>query len=208
MIITKNRYFDILFIFLIIIVIPFLAKAQTENKDLIKKTSEYFNNIESLESKFIQIDQNGNSSSGVIFLQRPGKMRIEYNEPDQILIVVDGYYLIYVDKEIDQATYMDIDDTPAKYLIDPDWSFGSEAIEIYDANTDGDLINIYAKPYDKKSKERIKFIFKENPLELRQWEIVDQKRNSITVTLYDVELNNELESKLFKYEEYDLFDKD
>ena len=208
MIITKNRYFNILFIFLIIIVIPLLAKAQTENKDLIKKTSEYFNNIESLKSKFIQIDQNGNSSSGVIFLQRPGKMRIEYNEPDQILIVVDGYYLIYVDKEIDQATYMDIDDTPAKYLIDPDWSFGSEAIEIYDANTDGDLINIYAKPYDKKSKERIKFIFKENPLELRQWEIVDQKRNSITVTLYDVELNNELESKLFKYEEYELFDKD
>ena len=161
-----------------------------------------------MESKFIQIDQNGNSSSGVIFLQRPGKMRIEYNKPDQILIVVDGYYLIYVDEEIDQATYMDIDDTPAKYLIDPDWSFGSEAIEIYDANTDGDLINIYAKPYDKKSKERIKFIFKEKPLELRQWEIIDQKKNSITVTLYDVELNNELESKLFKYEEYDLFDKD
>ena len=208
MIITKNRYFNILFIFLIIIVIPLLAKAQTENKDLIKKTSEYFNNIESLKSKFIQIDQNGNSSSGVIFLQRPGKMRIEYNKPDQILIVVDGYYLIYVDQEIDQATYMDINDTPAKYLVDPDWSFGSKAIEIYDANTDGDLINIYAKPYDKKSKERIKFIFKEKPLELRQWEIIDQKKNSITVTLYDVELNNELESKLFKYEEYDLFDKD
>ncbi len=208
MIITKNRYFNILFIFLIIIVIPLLAKAQTENKDLIKKTSEYFNNIESLKSKFIQIDQNGNSSSGVIFLQRPGKMRIEYNKPDQILIVVDGYYLIYVDEEIDQATYMDINDTPAKYLVDPDWSFGSETIEIYDANTDGDLINIYAKPYDKKSKERIKFIFKEKPLELRQWEIIDQKKNSITVTLYDVELNNELESKLFKYEEYDLFDKD
>ena len=161
-----------------------------------------------MKSKFIQIDQNGNSSSGVIFLQRPGKMRIEYNKPDQILIVVDGYYLIYVDEEIDQATYMDINDTPAKYLVDPDWSFGSETIEIYDANTDGDLINIYAKPYDKKSKERIKFIFKEKPLELRQWEIIDQKKNSITVTLYDVELNNELESKLFKYEEYDLFDKD
>ena len=52
------------------------------------------------------------------------------------------------------------------------------------------------------------FVFKDNPLELRQWEILDQKKKSITVTLYEVELNKDLKSNLFKYEEYDLFDKD
>ena len=62
-------------------------------------------------------------------------MRIEYDKPLQILIVVDGFYLIYVDEEIDQATYMDIDDTPAKYLLDPNWSFGSEALDIYELLT-------------------------------------------------------------------------
>ena len=192
-----------------IVIKPNLAMTQTtDNENLIEKTSEYLNNIDTLTSKFIQIDQYGNSLTGILFIEKPGKMRIEYDEPEQILIVVDGYYLIYVDKEIDQATYIDIDDTPAKYLLDPNWSFGSDEVEIYHTIADGDLISIFARPSDKNSKEKIKFVFKDNPLELRQWEILDQKKTSITVTLYEVELNKDLKSDLFKYEEYDLFDKD
>ena len=69
-------------------------------KTLINKTSNYLDNINSLKSKFVQVDQFGNSSSGNLYIKKPGKMRIEYDDQTKILIVVDGFYFIYVDLEI------------------------------------------------------------------------------------------------------------
>ena len=202
----QNKYF-IIIIFIIFIGTKESLSEMDNSTELINKTSNYLDNINSLKSKFVQVDQFGNSSSGNLYIKKPGKMRIEYDDPTKILIVVDGFYFIYVDLEIDQATYTDLNESPAKYLLDPKWSFKSNSVKIDNVTTNGDIIQIAIKPSNDSSEENLTFIFKDNPLELRQWKIVDSQNNSVTVTLYDIEVNKNIDLELFKYQDKSVFEK-
>ena len=73
--------------------------------------------------------------------------------------------------------------------------------------TNGDLIQIAIKPSNDSSEENLTFIFKDNPIELRQWKIVDSQNNSVTVTLYDIEVNKNIDLELFKYQDNSVFEK-
>src|SRR5581483_6099705 len=47
----------------------------------VKRVQDYLNGIHTLQSRFQQFSPEGGVSAGTIYLQRPGKMRIVYDEP-------------------------------------------------------------------------------------------------------------------------------
>ena len=70
-----------------------LAKAAdlTQNDmDDINKIENYINSITTFKSNFLQTASTGERSGGILFLDRPGKMRVQYDEPSPILLVSDG----------------------------------------------------------------------------------------------------------------------
>jgi outer membrane lipoprotein carrier protein len=69
----------------------FLAKASTLQADFIQ----------------VQVDEKGNSgkrSSGVFYLQRPGKFRWDYQKPHDQQIVSSGGKVWFYDKDLEQVT--------------------------------------------------------------------------------------------------------
>lgn len=73
------------------------------------KLNEFFNQVDTMQSAFTQqvIDEKGKvrqSSSGNVFLSRPGKFRWEYAAPDKHQIVADGKNVWVYDVELDQVT--------------------------------------------------------------------------------------------------------
>ena len=69
----------------ILIFLSFSLKSKDEVNDVLK----YLSQFHSLQTDFIQINNNGSISSGKIFLKRPGKIRIEYKD-QPLLIISDG----------------------------------------------------------------------------------------------------------------------
>lgn len=73
------------------------------------KLDEFFTQINTMQSAFTQqvIDDKGalrQSSSGNVYLSRPGKFRWEYAAPDKHEIVADGKNVWIYDVELDQVT--------------------------------------------------------------------------------------------------------
>lgn len=73
------------------------------------KLDEFFTKVSTMQSAFTQqvIDEKGavrQSSSGNVFLSRPGKFRWEYAAPDKHEIVADGKNVWVYDVELDQVT--------------------------------------------------------------------------------------------------------
>ena len=100
-----------------------LAKAAdlTQNDmDDINKIENYLNSITTFKSNFLQTASTGERSCGVLFLDRPGKMRVQYDEPSPILLVSDGAYVIYVEKNLEQISHLPISQTPLRALIEKD----------------------------------------------------------------------------------------
>ena len=74
-----------------------------------EKLDEFFTQINTMQSAFTQqvIDDKGalrQSSSGNVYLSRPGKFRWEYAAPDKHEIVADGKNVWVYDVELDQVT--------------------------------------------------------------------------------------------------------
>ncbi len=74
-----------------------------------EKLDDFFTKINTMQAAFTQqvIDDKGalrQSSSGNVFLSRPGKFRWEYAAPDKHEIVADGKNVWIYDVELDQVT--------------------------------------------------------------------------------------------------------
>src|SRR5689334_5113529 len=89
-----------------------------------QKLQKYLEALTSFEARFVQrisgAQSDGEESSGRFFLQRPGRLRWDYEKPQMQVIVTDGQRLWVYDQELKQVTVKAIDAaiaaTPAMLL--------------------------------------------------------------------------------------------
>lgn len=184
------------------------ATPTPDDTELLEKAAAYLNNIETLQARFLQVDGRGGVAEGDLYIDRPGKMRLAYDPPTPILIVADGFYVIYVDLELGEPSYLDIDDTPAAFLLKPEWSFVDDTVTVKDIIRQPGVVEITATQANDPLGGELTFVFADGPFELRQWRVKDAQSQEITVTLFDTQTQVELDSSLFKYEDQDVFDDD
>ena len=87
-----------------------------DKKDL-KRVAVYLEAIKTLRGGFLQVSSNGRVSSGKIFMSRPGRMRFEYDPPESILMIADGLFFVYIDKDLGQTTHVFLKSTPLSFLV-------------------------------------------------------------------------------------------
>ena len=63
---------------------------------------DYLNGIQTLKAEFTQVGPDGEPAEGVIYMRRPGLLRVEYKPPVPVIIVGDGFLIHYHDKELGQ----------------------------------------------------------------------------------------------------------
>ena len=98
---------------------PARAAAELNGEQLaaVLKAEIYLNQIKSLQARFVQISSNGAFAEGEVFVDRPGKLRFEYDPPHPILMIADGINLLYYDKELKQSTFIPLWETPLWFLM-------------------------------------------------------------------------------------------
>ena len=79
---------------------PCSAAGQAE---ALRQVETYLNSIKTLEADFVQTSSNGGTAEGKIYIAKPNKIRMEYADPTSVLIVGDGNYIVYNDKDLDQV---------------------------------------------------------------------------------------------------------
>ena len=85
---------------------PITIKLSAEDRKDILRIETYLNEIKSLRADFLQVSSNGEVATGNLLMLRPGRIRFEYDPPSPILLVADGVYLRYIDKELEQVTHL------------------------------------------------------------------------------------------------------
>ncbi len=174
---------------------PALAQKQ-EN---LKQIEDYLNNIKTMQASFVQTASNGNTAEGKLYIQKPNKIRMEYNPPVDVDIIGDGDYIVYNDKELDQVTNIDYDDIPASLILANDVKLDGKAFKVIDYYQDAGITKIKVQYQEKEDIGPISLTFNNNPFELKQWSIVDPQSVEVTVSLYNAQKDVDLDSSLFKF---------
>ena len=86
----------------------------------IERIEIYLTNLETLKAGFLQVSSTGEIATGRFLLSRPGHMRFEYDPPSPVLIIADGIFLVYADKDLEQVTHVLQKSTPVGILAEDD----------------------------------------------------------------------------------------
>ncbi len=174
-----------------------IAQAQTASD--IEKIESYLNGMQSLQANFVQTASNGNTSEGQIYIAKPNKIRMEYADPTSVLIVGNGDYIVFNDKELDQVTNIDYEDIPATMILANSIKIDNNILKIADFYKDSGTTSITLKHSKSENIGPITLVFSNNPFELKQWKIVDPQSVEVTLSLYNVNQNTTLSEDLFKF---------
>ena len=194
--IFKTLYFLTSFIF-VFYSYELLASQQTENNFFAVK--EYLKNLNTLEASFIQISSDGDIKRGKIYFNLPGKLRIDYIQPDNLLITSNGFWLTVQNKKLKQTNNIPLERTPLKLFLNKEFNF--EENSNIEFKIENDVITLTFFGDQKEAKFELEF--NSNPLRLRKWVIIDEFENKTSVMLQNIKMDVKLSNKIFIPDFYD-----
>lgn len=177
----------------------FSIEAKAQSVENLQKIENYLNSMKSIEATFVQMASNGSTAEGRLFIKKPNKIRMEYAEPTNVLIVGNGDKIVYNDLDLDQVTHIDYDDIPASMILSDNIKIDGKKIKIIDFYQDTGSTSITLDYADKGDIGPITLVFSNNPMELKQWKIVDPQSVEVSVSLYDAKKDGEINDEVFKF---------
>jgi outer membrane lipoprotein-sorting protein len=160
-----------------------LAMSQQDRQD-IAVLEQYLRSVDTLVSRFTQVSSDGGYSQGQLWLDRPGKMRFEYDDPVPVLMIANGMELLYYDRELEQPTYVPLWETPLWMVLKEDATL-SDGIEVMGLRRTETEVEVRVREADHPDRGQLVLRFHRNPLQLKGWTVVDQQGIATEVTLVD-----------------------
>lgn len=168
-----------------------------EQRADLDRISAYLNTIKSAEGGFTQISHMGDIVQGKISIQKPGKVRFDYEQPSPTLVVCDGSTIYVQNRTLKTVDRYPLAGTPLELILRENVNLkGNQAI--LNVRRDGDSLMVEARSSTKRRKANITLVFADAPMELRQWTVIDDQGLSTTVAFRDLRPVATLPDSLFK----------
>ena len=185
---------------------PFALKAQglanlsQADRADISRIEAYLNRIRTMEARFLQVSSDGEYSEGDLYFSKPGKMRLEYDDPKPVVIVSDGVNLAYYDKELEQISYFDLESTQASILLRDNISFTTGGLIVTQFEKGPGVLRLTVIKESDPLEGNLTLIFSDRPLGLKKWTVTDALGIVTNVSLLGPRFGMTLSPKLFHIE--------
>jgi outer membrane lipoprotein-sorting protein len=177
---------------------PAPAALPSAHADDIARIEAYLNGLTTVRSEFVQTNPDGGRVTGEFYYQRPDKMRLDYDPPSPILIISDGWWVIYYDRKLEQVSHLSIGSTPLGFLLSDDIRLSGEVTVTDVARADGEL-KVTLVQTEEPQQGSVQLAFAEEPLELRRWTVTDAQGQATDVVLGTLETGMPLDRELFRF---------
>jgi outer membrane lipoprotein-sorting protein len=177
---------------------PRAAALSAEDRAAVQHVEQFLNGIHSLSARFQQYAGDGGTASGQLIVARPGHMRFEYDKPSPILLLADGTFVVYIDNQLKQVSYLPIGSTPAWFLLRDTISL-TDGVTITKLERDPGVLRVTLVENKSPENGTLTLTFSEKPFDLKQWTIVDQQGKATTVVLSDARYGVPVDAKAFTF---------
>ncbi len=180
-----------------------VATLSAEDQAAAARIESYLNELTTLRARFVQVSSNGGFAEGVVHLSRPGKFRFDYDPPHPALLVANGITLLYYDRQLKQATFIPLWETPLWFLIREKVEIG-DSIEIVGLERGLAAIRMTLREKESGDAGTVTLVFSDRPLVLRKWEITDAQGIVTQVALIDPQFGAQVDDEVFEYGDLDI----
>jgi outer membrane lipoprotein-sorting protein len=170
--------------------------AAAAEKLSLAEISAYLDDLRSAQGQFTQVNEDGSISTGRILLKRPGRVRFEYDPPEEALVVSNGDTVGIVDPRSNEKQGYPLHRTPLKIILARNVDLTRERMVVGHVG-DGVTTTVRAQDPEHPEYGSIDLVFTADPVELRQWIINDSNGGSTTVILGDLRRDVHLADEQF-----------
>ena len=162
----------------------------------IARVEDYLNSMSSVKASFQQYTAGEGLAFGRIYLRRPGRLRVEYDPPSEILLIADGTLLSYYDAELNHIEQVPLNLSPMWFLLRENVKLGGD-VTVTSFKRAADTMLIGLVQSDEPDAGSVMLEFGDKPLELQKWTITDSAGSQVQVGLFNTEFGAPLDNALF-----------
>ena len=162
------------------------------------RVSSYLSSLQTLVGNFVQVGPDGSKTKGDFYIQKPGKVRFEYEAPSPIAIIADGASLAVRDRKLATQDIYPLSQTPLRFLL-------SDRIDLLKdtnvVNVTADDVFISVTIEEKQAligTSRLMLMIGAKDGQLKQWTVTDPQGYDTTVAVYNLDTSKKVDPSLFK----------
>lgn len=160
--------------------------------------SRYLNGLTTAQAEFTQINADGTISTGTLYIHRPGRMRFDYKPPEEMLVMAGGGQVAVFDGKSNRQRpeQYPLSQTPLSIILAPRVNLAREGM-VTGHRQEGNKTIVTAQDPQNPQYGKLEMVFTDDPVQLRQWVVVDGQGNRTTTVLGNLTRVDSLPARYF-----------
>lgn len=164
------------------------------------RANRTLNSFTRLQARFMQASPGGGRASGTVYIQRPGRMRFEYDPPATMLVVSDGSVVALRDTELRTTERTPLRSTPLNIILGATVDLERNA-RVLRVSQSGPWLMVTCSDRGGQTDGQIVLQFFGDGAELRSWDVIDATGARTRITLSDITQPASFNRSLFRLED-------
>jgi outer membrane lipoprotein-sorting protein len=171
-----------------------------KQRALVNRVSAYLTSVQVLTGNFVQIGPDGRRTTGHLFIQKPGKVRFEYDPPSPIDIIADGTQVVVRDRQLATQDLYPLSQTPLRFLLADKIDLLQDT-DVVGVTADDTYVSVMIE--EKQAfigTNRLLMMFDSKDFKLKQWTVTDVQGFDTTIAVSNLDTSKRPDPNLFKFD--------
>lgn len=156
-------------------------------EEIVQRANAYLNGLDSLTADFVQVSPGNKRFTGRLYVQRPGRIRFDYDAPAALEIVGDGQNVVVRDRKLATASVYPVSQTPLTFLLQANIDIARDLKLTGAARSEGGTYVSFESSSTFVGTSRVAVFFDDDMATLRGWRVIDTQGQHTVVTLADID---------------------
>jgi outer membrane lipoprotein-sorting protein len=162
------------------------------------KMSSYLSSLQTIVGNFVQVGPDGTKTKGQFYIQKPGKVRFEYESPNPTAIVADGSMVAVRDRNLSTQDLYPLSQTPLRYLLSDRIDLMKDT-NVVSVTADDLFISVTIEERQLLTgTSRLMLMVGAKDGQLKQWTVTDPQGYDTTVAVYNLDTSRRIDPGMFK----------
>nr|WP_316656889.1 outer membrane lipoprotein carrier protein LolA [uncultured Gellertiella sp.] len=172
------------------------ARADTVPAGTAQKIADHFSAVKTMQGEFVQFGPRGEQTGGKFYIERPGKLRFNYDAPSPMRVIADGQNVVIGNQKLKTWDIYPLSKTPLSLLLGNAIDLSADMVR--KVKEDTDLTTIVLGNKSIFGDSMITMMFDTKTYDLRQWTITDPQAKETSVIILNVQTGMSFDERVFR----------
>ena len=175
-----------------------LPLADLSDAAVFARAADAIEAVDTLKGRFVQTAPDGAVVAGDFYLDRPGRLRFDYDAPEPLEIVATNGLLYVHDKDIETVDSYPVAQTPLRFLLADEVDREGAVLREVTRGPGEVALRLAAADEELRGEAVLVFAADGDALSLARWAVIEPNGGVTVVALEEVERDVRLSRRLFR----------